>query len=432
MEEESVQLQSHHWQKIVIILLIFLGVIVITLLIFYKPAKLTEDLRQIMEKNNITSEELSGELASGSSLQKNDNNSTVNTNLDNVAKKYLKTLKECERATNKDDVIYCLGTQAVVDGDDSICTFIEEESSRYACRIMIRQQIAIYRNDSQECEKLDNKYLDRDECYYYFAIERNQPDICAKIIDREHAVSINECYYRLAIRTNHEELCEKIDLASKKQSCHYDFSRYYTEAAVEERNIMKYTEEAIKAKDVMKCNLIKGKDDRRTCYGRVAVDNENETLCDEISGTNSERDDRESCHYFMSLYKRALEQQQIQQAGTQVGKATACADVEFQLLSCKPNAATLTNLDAAVKVSQGTVSEVQFIVDQLDGTTKVYGDQTGEIIGVVPTMLSTNVLTIINGQDGATTPAKISAIPVVTTDDGTKATCAETLKVTCS
>ncbi len=139
-------------------------------------------------------------------------------------------------------------------------------------------------------------------------------------------------------------------------------------------------------------------------------------------------------------------QKPIQQAGTQIGKATACTSSSLELLSCKkdgpdtdtdgtgPDTDTdINDIVATVKVSQGSFAEVRFIVDQAAGTTIVYGDTTGEVTGDVPTTSGTGNLQIVGGAaTGASNPIKISAIPVVTTNDGTKATCTETLKVTCS
>ncbi len=132
-------------------------------------------------------------------------------------------------------------------------------------------------------------------------------------------------------------------------------------------------------------------------------------------------------------------QKPVQKAGTQVEKATACAGVELQLLSCqkvKTNTGTVANpalrddINASVKVAQGSVFAVQFIVDQSSGTTKVY--EADKVTGTVPTTLNRDTLTIIKGKDGATDPVKISAMPVVKTNDGTEVVCAELAKVTCS
>ncbi len=121
-------------------------------------------------------------------------------------------------------------------------------------------------------------------------------------------------------------------------------------------------------------------------------------------------------------------QKPVQKAGTQIEKATACADVELQLVSCK---ASGSNLDATVKVAQGSPVAVRFIVDQSAGGTVVFEGEA-KVTGTVPTTSNVGTLAIVGGVTGATTPAKISATPVVTTDDGTQTICPGTAKVTCS
>ena len=127
----------------------------------------------------------------------------------------------------------------------------------------------------------------------------------------------------------------------------------------------------------------------------------------------------------------AFVQRPVQQAGTQVGKATACAGVELQLLSCEKNVTVPADINTKLKIAQGTAAGVRFIVNQADGTTQVFGDAASEVKGTIPTTLNTGTVYIVGGVTGASNPVRISAVPIVTADDGSTVTCAETAKVTC-
>lgn len=155
------------------------------------------------------------------------------------------------------------------------------------------QKDSYFSLDTLECGNLPDEKSDRlgleitsSKCYEIFAQKRKDVSFCKKATDSSVK---DDCYNYFASANNDPSLCEKISNKSDRYSCYVDFAKNVRQVSTcEEKPISQLAKDicyrvfSSTGKDFTLCEKINNREEKKWCYGNVAVATENTSLCEKI------------------------------------------------------------------------------------------------------------------------------------------------------
>ncbi|MFH2106413.1 MAG: hypothetical protein ABII22_04080 [Candidatus Micrarchaeota archaeon] len=212
---------------------------------------------------------------------------------------YISKYKSSEACDEMEDASKVGACKSIVE-DKDVCKEITTVSKRDYCY----QMYATKTNENYLCGKISapgNQFAY--DCYYYFAVNDNNPKICANIdIDENRRWN---CYANYALETNNIEGCNLIDQTYaqiSRNNCYFDVAKKYTKPEICENlasvphKIQCYEATIIRqdVKEVSDCDGVAADDWRNQCYTSVARTQKDPSICNKIE-TFAERD---MCVYY--------------------------------------------------------------------------------------------------------------------------------------
>jgi len=229
------------------------------------------------------------------------------------------SLPVCEKiniSTVKDE---CYMNIALIREDEIICEAIEDEKQSNDCY----KNIAMVKEGVFACKEIEDEG-ERDKCYKNMALIKEDESICEQITKKKWGRSYEECYENVALVKKNEFLCEKIDIEDDNKEEKLKEAKCYMRLGMSmqslascaeidldccmENSVDCYTYLATVGRDESICDfIIEDYHDRLSenyfsdeCYNAVARVKQYKSICYLIHGSNG----RNACYLDVAVEKQ--------------------------------------------------------------------------------------------------------------------------------